>query len=213
MRSTTTFALLALLGAATACTDDDPVEGGTASVSATITDDASSPSAFQAGDGTTMYAQADGHFSGSLSSDARVAISTDGESWVDLGSPSQVTVALQSSGQETTVHNRAAVAAGTYTRVRLTLSNARAELDAGAVLGGISFTSAVSIRVGGADQQVVIEKQVEPFTIHADTHARITFDLNSEGWVDEQAAEEESVEDQEVQESTTARREVDEDPA
>lgn len=209
MRFTTIFALVALLGTAAACTDTDPIDGGTASVSATITDDASSQAALQGESATPMQVQADGQFSGRFSSAARAAISTDGETWVDLGSPSQVTVALQSSHQQATVHNRTAVATGTYTRVRLTLTNARAELDAGAMLGGISFASAVSIRVGGADQQVVIEKQVEPFTIRANTHARIQFDLNSEGWVNQQAADHESAEDPEVQESTTAHRELD----
>lgn len=207
MRFTTTFALVALLGATTACTDDDPVAGGTASASATITDDASSSSALQGDDGAALRALADGHFSGGLSSNAQVAISADGETWVDLGSPAPVTVALQSNGNETTVHSRAAIQPGTYTRVRLTLTEARADIDAGAMLGGISFTSAVSIAVGGADQSVVIEKQVAPFTVESDSHVLIRFDMNSEQWVDEETADDESVEDERVRESTVADQE------
>lgn len=207
MRYKTTFALLALLGAATACSDNDPVEGGTASASAVITDDASSQSAMR-GEDAAAYRTSSGHFSGNFRGGAQVAISADGQTWVNLGSPSQVTVALQSSGSETTVHSRSAISAGTYTRVRLTLSGARADVNAGATLGGVSFGSALSILVGGSDQQVVIEKQVEPFTVSADSHARIIFDLNSEAWINQGNAEDESVDDQEVDDSTTARREV-----
>jgi hypothetical protein len=208
MRIVTTFAIMALLGTATACTDDDPIAGGMASASASITDDASSQSALRSGGGASDQVAADGHFSGSFTGNAEVAISTDGEMWVDLGNPAQVTVALQSNGEETTIHSRTAIQPGTYTRVRLTLSSARADVDAGATLGGVSFTGAVSINVGGADQRVVIEKQVQPFTVQANTHARILFDLNSEGWIHQGSAEEGSAEDQEVQDSTDARTEV-----
>jgi hypothetical protein len=215
MRLIATFALAALLGTTAACTDDDPIAGDMASASATLSDDASTQSALR--DEAAAYrapaegTAADGHYSGTFHGSAQVAISTDGGTWVDLGSPAQVAVALQSSGGETTVHSRTAIAPGTYTRVRLTLTGGRADLDGGAMLGGISFGSAVSIQVGGADQRVVIEKQVQPFTVEADSHARIFFDLNSEAWIHQNSAEEESVDDQEVEDSTTARREVEQD--
>lgn len=210
MRYTTIAAVLAILGTTAACSDNDPVEARPGSASAVITDDASSSGAFQSDEGSAYRSEGASTFSGSLNADAEVAISADGQTWIDLGSPTRVNVALQSSGDETAVHTNASVPATTYSRVRLTLSGGQANVDAGALLGGITFSSALAIRVGGSDNRVVIEKEVQPFTVTADAHARIIFDLNSEGWVDKENAEDETAEDEEVEDSATADREVSE---
>lgn len=173
-----------------ACTNTDPVEAELASVSAAITD----------------HASATASFSGTFTSDARVEISTDGEAWVDLGSPARVNVTLQSAGDESTVHAHATVPASTYDRVRLTLEAGRATVDAGATLGGLSLPHALSLRVGSSDAPIVIERQVQSFSIGADTHAHILFQLNSEAWIHQDSAEEEAVDAREVRESTTATR-------
>ena len=188
--------------------DTDPVGTALGSASAVITDDATSQGALRSHEGAPYRAAAAGTFSGSFTSEAQVEISMDGSTWVDLGSPSQVSVMLQSSGGESTVHSNASVPVGTYTHARLRLSGGQASVDAGAVLGGVSFTGAVDIQVGGTDQEVVIEKQVQPFTLTADTQARIIFDLNSEAWVDEENADDQSADDEEVEDSATAHREV-----
>lgn len=210
MRYTTIAAVLALMGVTTACSDNDLVEAESGSASAVITDDATSQGAFRSDEGSAYQTASAGTFSGSLTTDAKVEISADGEAWIDLGSPARVTVDLQSSGDETTVHSNVVVPATTYTRVRLTLSGGQANIDAGALLGGVTFNSALSIQVGGSDNHVVIEKEVTPFTVTADTHARIIFDLNSEGWVDEENADDETADDQEVEENATATREMEE---
>jgi hypothetical protein len=205
MRYTTLIAALAFLGAATACTDDDPVEAGLGSAAAVITDDASTSGSLASNDG--MASQSAGTFSGSFTSDAQVSIAAEGGAWIDLGSPARVTVALQSSGEETAVHASTPVPAGTYTRVRLTLSDAEAYVAAGGVLGGLTLTSQATIRVGSG-APVVIEKHVQPFTVDGSAHARIRFDLNSQAWIHQQSAEQQEADEDEVRENTTATRTV-----
>lgn len=207
MRYTTVLAAVAVMGLATACTDNDPIEGEMASATAAITDDASS--SLTSDDGSAN--QSAGTYAGTFTGDAQVSIGAEGEAWVDLGSPTPTTVELQSTGDETTVHAGTMIPAGLYTRVRLTLTGAEATVGAGAVFGGVTVTSDSRIEVGGSDNQVVIEKAVQPFTVTAGAHARVLFDLNSEGWIHRQSVEDESAEDEEVRESTTATRSVDED--
>lgn len=210
MKTIAQLTLIGMLGFVAGCSDNDPIDAGSAS--AVLTDDAGSSSALRESDSSAGMAVSQNSFSGTFSSDAQVSISAEGATWVDLGSPASAQVALQSSGDETTVHANAVVPAGTYTRVRLILSGGEANIDAGAVLGGITFTGSVSMSVGGTDNEVVIEKTVDPFTVTADSHVRILFDLNSELWVNQQNAEDEEVEDEEVEDSTTADRDVQQQP-
>lgn len=210
MRYTMVLAVVAVLGTATACTDDDPIEAEMGSASAVITDDPSTASA--AASALANVEQVDqtaGPFSGTFTTTAWVSIRAEGGGWLDLGSPADATVSLQSTGDAATIHADAAVPVGTYTHVRLTLSGAEARIAAGAVLGGLTLDGDVRIEVGGSDGRLVIEKTIEPFTIDTDAHARIRFDLNSEAWVHEQSAKEEAADDDEVQNSTTATRTVD----
>lgn len=211
MKSLTILTTLSLLGLTTACTGDDPVEPGVGSASAAITDNAHAVDAIQASHDITPRVLMHGEYSGRLSSSAKVEISADGVTWVELGSPAAVLVTLQSHVEETTVHTRASVPVGTYSRVRLTLSGAEAEIEAGAVVGGVTLTSAVAIRVGGSDGEVVIEKEVEPFTVKADTHVRVLFDLNTEEWVTSENADEQMAQDDEVRGSARAGRSVEEE--
>jgi hypothetical protein len=207
MRTTRFVALASAALVAVACADSPTGTGMvTGTVSAAVTDDASAASVQDAGS-TTGAQTAGSTFSGTFTANAQAAISVDGVTWIDLGSPAAIDVALQSTGNRTDIHGNVAVPVGTYTRVRLTLSGAQAQLNAGAVLGGITLTSSATIRVAGGNQ-FVIEKQVQPFTVSANTHARVIFDLNSQEWVDEESARDEEVDEEDVQESTTAHREV-----
>jgi hypothetical protein len=154
--------------------------------------------------------QAGGSYSGRLDADAQVAISADGHTWVQLGPPSSASVQLQATGQGVDLHGEVTVPVGTYTRVRLVLSGARATLNAGSSIGGISLGAAVDMTVG-ADGSVVIEKEVPPFEIRADARTRIYWDLRSHLWVNEDNVEEEEVEEEEVQEAAEPRTERDPD--
>lgn len=206
MRVSTIIALSTAALLAAGCGGDDPVgvdDRGTASAS--VSDNPSTTSAFRS---ESWRPEAAGTFSGSLNASAAVEISADGQTWIDLGSPSNISLALQSTGSETTIASSAEIPVGTYTRVRLRLSGATANIDAGAVLGALTLSSAVAIKVGGADQEVVIEKTVEPFTVTADVHTHVMFDLNSEAWVTAGNAEDETAEDEEVEEACEANRKM-----
>lgn len=124
-------------------------------------------------------------FSGSMSSSMKVAISADGQSWIDICSPVQNTLQLQSTGDTTTLASRTSVPVGTYAYVRLTIDGANAQVTGS--FGGIAYTDAqISVANGG---QIVIEKQVQPFTITANTNATVIFDLNSELWITAQSVQ------------------------
>lgn len=206
MRTSTIIALSAAALLATGCGGDDPAGvDDTGTASASVSDNPSTTSAFRS---ESWSPEAAGTFSGTLNASAAVEISADGQTWIDVGSPSNISLAMQSTGSETSVASNAEIPVGTYTRVRLRLSGATANIDAGAVLGAITLSSAVAIRVGGSDQEVVIEKTVEPFVVSADVHTQIMFDLNSEAWVTAANAEDETAEDEEVEDACEADREM-----
>jgi len=129
-------------------------------------------------------------FTGSFEGDVSVAVSLDGSTWVDLGSPADVSITAQ-AGAGTDVHGEVQVPVGTYTRVRLTLAGVTARLAAGSSIGGLTLTTETSIVLGGSDESIVIEAQVPPFTVRADASARteILFDLNSESWITQAAVQ------------------------
>lgn len=194
-------ALTAVLPALTAC-GDDPTGVGQGTVMASMHDDAA------AGQQPAMQAPQTGSsgqaaYSGNASGSAQVEIYSEAQGWVALGAPADVTVELQSS-DETTLYASATVPADTYTRVRLVLDGFAAHLDAGAVIGTVSFSAAVDVTMGGADAHVVIEKDVTPFTITASSSTAISFDMNTEVWMDEETAQAEEASDAEVQEATDA---------
>jgi hypothetical protein len=141
-------------------------------------------------------------FSGTVTSNTNVAVSADGSTWIDLGSPNGITIRMQSA-DSTTVHGEVDVPAGTYARVRLTLRNAQAKLLAGGSVAGISLASDLTLTVGGTDSQVIVEKQVQPFEVRAGSRTAIQFELNSESWATAQNTQDRTVEDGEVQQAAT----------
>jgi hypothetical protein len=184
---TATLVVLAL----GACGDEGPNEGA-ATAEARMTDTPPSQTTEPAYEGPTT-------------TNAMVEISTDGSTWVELGSPNGITMQLQAR-DSTTVHGEAEVAAGTYTRVRLTLQGAKAKLLAGSRIGTTTLTSDTDIDLGGSDGSIVIEKQVPGFTVTADADTRtvITFDLNSEIWLTAGALTARLVEDATLASAATA---------
>lgn len=153
--------------------------------------------------GTTPASASAATFEGVIVADANGSVSSDGETWVEIGSPTSTTLELQSSG-ETTVHSSATIQGGSYTHVRLVLRNATATIRAGSVVGGLTLNADVDLRLGGPDSEVVIEKQVSTFEVSSDTRTTVVWEMNSEEWANEENTEEEEVEDQEVQQSSDA---------
>ena len=205
MRAIGIIALLTTLLPGTGCTDNDPVAPVFGRASAGVTDGTAETMGQRTG---TPATSGDVVFSGQFSASGLVEVSVDGESWVELGSPSSFLVELQRDGEESLVQADVQIPVGTYTRVRLTLTSGRVELDEDVTLGGSSFAGGIAIAVGGEDGTVVIEKQVQPFTVGVDNHARLRFDLNSELWVTEISASSRAVSDHEVRRAAVASRSV-----
>ena len=139
-------------------------------------------------------------FTGTLTANANVSVSRDGQTWFDLGSPNGITIQLQSAASGTTVHGEVDVPAATYTQARLTLRNAQATIRAGSTVNGVALASDVILAVGGSDREVVIQKQV---TVSASNgRAAFVFDLNSRSWVTTQNIQDRIVDDAEVQQAS-----------
>jgi hypothetical protein len=163
----------------------------------------SEPSSAPASDGPSASSHGSSSYSGTLEADAQVSISGGGDAWVDLGPPSSAELDLQASNSGIDIHGQVEVPVGVYTRVRLSLSGAQARLDGGGAIGGIILSASTSLTVG-ANGTVVIEKEVPPFEVRADTHTAIYWDVNSHLWVNEQNVEDEEVEEQEVDDASDA---------
>lgn len=183
-----------------ACGDDDPTGlEGSGTVTAEVHDD---PGASQASQAGTAPAAAQSAASGTMSGSAQAFIFSETQGWVAVGSASSTSLAMQSAG--TAAVGSATVGADSYTRVRLVLDGFNAQVDAGSALGGVTLDASVSITMGGADGTVTIEKEITPFTVSTDASANVSFDLNSEMWVDQESAESGSATDAEIQSATTA---------
>lgn len=200
MKSSTTALVLASALLMGAC--GDSTGPGDGRVSAVIHDapSASQVAYYQTRSDGPMAASS---FHGQMSGSAQVYIYSEASGWIELGSPANASVTLQ-SGNETTVHSRASVPTGTYTRVRLVLQGFTANIAAGGSLGGLVLSADVSIALGGSDGRVEIEKTVQPFTVSATSSATIRFDMNSEVWCNQSTAASRSATDNEVASATTA---------
>ena len=127
-------------------------------------------------------------FSGTVSGNIQVSISSDGSTWVDLGSLNGITIMLQSNADTTNVHGEVSAPAGSYSQVRLTFSNVSAALNAGSVIGNTTLTNTQTVALGGTDQQAEVVKSVN-FSVTDDATVRtsLQFRLNSGNWLTEAA--------------------------
>ncbi|MFN0179087.1 MAG: hypothetical protein ACKVZ0_09825 [Gemmatimonadales bacterium] len=147
---------------------------------------------------------------GSLAGNTFASISTDGTTWVDLGSPNGITVPLQAAGSAT-VHGEQDAPTGTYTRVRLIFEGVTARLTSGSVIGGTTLTSNVNLPLGGADQRVEVVVAVPAFTVDADAGIQrtIAFELRSYLWITAAALQAGTVTDATIQGAVVATTRVD----
>ena len=195
MRSRTLTALTAIAAlAGAACSDDDPSDAPltTGTVTASLTD-APSASALAAG----QAAQLQSAFSGTFSGDARVEIYSEANGWVEVANEESAQVDLGGSAQTAVGSNTEIRADVPYSRVRLTITGGQAVIDAGAILGGLTLLADVTLSLGTSGD-VVIEKDVTPFTVQADATSTLQIDLNSELWVTESNATAEAVAEAEM---------------
>lgn len=213
LRLAATMALAVALALGGCGDETGPGETGEARAVVTDNPDRASPAVAPGTQSEPRPASA-GSFSGTLTADARVSISADGQSWIDLGSPKQIALQLQSSGDSSDVHGTVSVPVGTYSYVRLEMNGGKARVDGGSTIGGLLVSAAFDVFLG-ANQRVTIEKRVEPFTIEVDSRTTLLFELNSESWMTEENAQDKQVDEEEVEEPSEAgtRREEIEDQA
>lgn len=203
----TMILLMPIAAGLTACDDAAGPTGSEGRVSAVITDDptatlqriGSEPVSFVV-NGQTAAAQ----FTGSVSGNASVEISTDGEIWVSLGDPQQFTLDAQISGTEATVHALGQVPLAVYTRARLVLEDAVASISAGSTIGGVVLNADADLMLGGTDQSVTIEVPLSSMSVSADVTTLLRFDLNAESWVTGSAVQAGTVSDAELTAAVTA---------
>lgn len=183
-----TVALAGLLLAAGAVACDDDTTGTTeARVTAEVHDE--NPDAQTVSLASLLPLQQSSSYEGTVSGEARVEVSADGETWTELGDASDVEIDLQASGGGAVVHADASVPLESYTRARLVLDGADAVLAAGSTVGGITLEAETTLALGGTGQVIVEAQLDESLDAGADTDATVSFDLNSEAWVTETAVE------------------------
>ncbi len=146
-------------------------------------------------------------FSGTVSGNIQVSISSDGSTWVDLGSLNGITIMLQSNADTTNVHGEVSAPAGSYSQVRLTFSDVSATLNAGSVIGNTTLTNTQTVKLGGTDQQAEVIKSFN-FSVTDDAMVRtsLQFRLNSRNWLTEAALAAGFVEDDELAGITVSSR-------
>ena len=161
IRSVLNLALVACAVAATACGDDPVDPDVTGVVDVVVHDNAS-----------------DGAFAGTAAGNFHASIRTTGGTWFDVGTPNGITVALQSSSPTaTTVHGPTSVPAGTYDRVRLTLSGVTFTVTTGG--GGLNTGSAQAAGSGALELEISVPDVI---VSTVEGQATISFDLNVEDW-------------------------------
>lgn len=143
-----------------------------------------------------------GAFTGTAAGNIFVSIRSTGGTWVDLGSPNGITVALQSNSAST-VHGASSVPEGSYDRVRLTFSGVTFSIDAGGTVSGNVLGSDASA-VAADSTPLELELSVTPFDVSsAGGTVGISFDLNVENWIDQQSLDDGVIQDGRIQGQVT----------
>lgn len=203
----TTYARIAIAGlllaaVAVAC-DDETTGTSEARVTAEVHDD--DRDARAASIASLLPLQASSSYDGTVSGDARVEVSADGETWAQLEDASEIDVELQAADGEAVVHADASVPLESFTRARLVLDGADATLEAGSTVGGITLESGTTLSLGGSGRVVVETQLEESLDASAGTDATLSFDLNSEAWITETAVEAGTVAESAIQGAVTVQ--------
>jgi len=171
------FAILPL----TACGSDSPAgpteEQGT--MEAVVRDNPSTGSAAMMAAG----GESADHVSGEFQGQVRIEVEVDG-AWQTVSGLGNLNAEVQLEGGES-VAGSTTVEARTYDRVRIIVSNANADVDAGSEIGAGPITVGVSLTIAGGNDVVIEHNQ--PVTVEANGTTSIVLDLNSSAWLTENA--------------------------
>lgn len=182
------LAAAALLGAGVACGENVFGPGGVeaprqGSVSAFIRDEPTGGLApAPPGASALPPAAAALQFTGIVDVRAQVLVSRDGESFVSLGGPREVSIPLRSAAADTEVHRQAQVPTGTFTVVRVVLEGGTALIRRESVVDGQILATDRTLVLGGDDGTAVADGSLE-FQVTADGLVEILVALDSEAWV------------------------------
>ena len=140
--------------------------------------------------------------SGTAAGDMSVSIRSAGGSWVEIGAPNGITVNLQSAAGSS-VHGSQDIPAGTYDRVRLTMSQIQVKVSQGSVIGGTTLDIERSTMIAPSEA-LVVERALSALSVREGSTIQIVFELNSAAWLDLVALDSGEVDDSAVEASVTA---------
>lgn len=194
------LAIAALVTLTAACGESSPSDVENEPVTAAVTG-VVHDSAAVLPPGRTSMAPADStDYDGVANGSAQIEVFSEGGGWVSLGEASAVTFDIYCE-EAAVVQGDVQIEVGTYTKVRLTLTEFQTNILAGAVIQATTYGDPFTVDFGTADP-VVIEKSVDPFTLEEGSTTMIRFDLNTELWLDEIVVGEGLVPAAEVQSAT-----------
>ncbi|TVP78432.1 MAG: hypothetical protein EA352_02080 [Gemmatimonadales bacterium] len=131
----------------------------------------------------------EGEVSGAFQGEVRLEAEVDG-AWQTVTGLGNLDAEVELRGGES-LAGSATVEARTWDRVRVVVSDANAEVDAGSQIGIGPIEVGVTLTIAGGSQ-VVLEHD-QPVSVQADGTTRIVLDLNSEAWLTESAVGAEAV--------------------
>lgn len=177
----TVFTALAVLSL-TACDDDSPTDPGTeaGTMEAAVRDGSSGQSIAL----SEIGAQTE-NVSGQFEGQATVQVEVDG-TWRDVEGMTSLNANAELRGGESTMGSTT-VEARTYDRVRIVVTNANADVDAGSDVGAGPIQVDVSLAIAGGGEVIVEYNQ--PVTVQANATTRLVLDINSQAWLTSDAVQ------------------------
>lgn len=179
--ATTVFTALAVLSL-TACDDDSPTDPGTegGTMEAVVRDGESGQSIAL----SEIGAQTE-NVSGQFEGQATVQVEVDG-TWQDVEGMTSLNADADLRSGESTMGSTT-VEARTYDRVRIVVTDANADVDAGSDIGAGPIEVDVSLAIAGGGEVIVEYNQ--PVTVQADATTRLVLDINSQAWLTSDAVQ------------------------
>lgn len=139
-------------------------------------------------------------YEGTVTGSAEVEILSDSDGWTTLGSVTNVSFEIFCE-EAVIVGAQVEVPTGTYSSARLILTGFQADVDAGAVIGGVTYDEGFSVTFGSGDP-VAIERDVGPVSVSEGTVVTLIFDLNTESWMDAEVVSSGTISADEIEAAT-----------
>lgn len=139
-------------------------------------------------------------YDGTVTGTAQVEVFSDADGWISLGEATDVAFEIYCE-EAAIVHGDVSLDPGTYSGVRLTLTDFQASVNAGAVVHAQTVADAFVVALGDGTP-LVIERTVTPFVLENGQTTTLLFDLNTEVWLDQDVVDSGVAPGADVQSST-----------